>query len=105
MDFKIEGLDELNRNLQELQRQAENLSGPVKFDDLFPPEFMRRYTNVKSIDELLAASGRTINSTEDFEAIPGDEWDRVVSTNTQFANWEEMKARAGEAYAVRRLGF
>jgi hypothetical protein len=69
MDFKIEGLDELNRNLQDLQRQAENLSGPVKFDDLFPPEFMRRYTKVKSIDELLAASGRTINTTEDFEDV------------------------------------
>lgn len=104
MKFKLEGFDELSRNLQDLQRRAENLTGPVKFDDLFPPEFMRRYTSLKSIDELLAASGRTINSTEDFEAIPGDDWDRVVSTNTQFVSWEEMKARAGQEFATRRLG-
>ena len=105
MGFKIDGLDELSRKLQDLQRRAENLSGPVNFDDLFPPEFMRRYTKMKSIDELLAASGKAINNTEDFEAIPSDEWDRLVSTNTQFANWEDMKARAGEEYATRRLGF
>lgn len=105
MKFKIDGLDELTRNLQNLRRRAENLSGPVKFDDLFPPEFMRRYTRLKSIDELLEASGRTISGTEDFEAIPGDEWDRVVTANTQFASWDEMKTRAGQEYAARRLGF
>jgi hypothetical protein len=102
--FKIEGLDELRRNLSKLQRRAENLSGPVKFDDLFPPEFMRRYTDVKSIDQLLAATGRTINTTEDFEAIPSDEWDRIVKTRTRFSDWDDMKARAGEEYAKLRLG-
>jgi len=50
--------------LNTLQRQAENVNRPVPFDELFPPEFMRRYTNFKSIEEMLGAYGTPIESAE-----------------------------------------
>lgn len=42
MGIRITGLDEFRRKLERLSRNAQNVSGPVAFDDLFPPEFMRR---------------------------------------------------------------
>ncbi len=38
--IKITGLDEMVRKLDTLQRRAQSISGPVHFDDLFPPEFV-----------------------------------------------------------------
>jgi hypothetical protein len=103
MDLKITGLDELQRKLATLQRRIENASGPVPFEDLFPPEFMRRYTDFKSIEEMLEASGHSVDSTEDFEAIPAAEWDAVVKARTRFATWKEMQQKAGEEYIGGRL--
>jgi hypothetical protein len=61
MGIKITGLDEFQRKLDTLQRRAENVSGPVPFDELFPPEFVRRYTDFKSIAEMLRPAGRRLN--------------------------------------------
>ena len=49
MGIKITGLDEFRRKLERLSRNAQNVNGPVAFDDLFPPEFMRRYTDFATI--------------------------------------------------------
>jgi hypothetical protein len=103
MGMKIKGIEEMQKKLEALQRRAQNLSGPVAFEDLFPPEFMRRYTDVKSIDELVAASGYKVESTEDFEAIPQAEWDALIQAKTRFPNWEAMQKKAGEEYIERRL--
>ena len=103
MGIKITGLDEVRRNLDALQRRMQNLSGPVAFEDLFPPEFMRRYTDYASIEELITASGHKVESTEDFEAIPQAEWDQFIKAKTRFANWEAMQSKAGEDYVARRL--
>jgi hypothetical protein len=103
MGIKIEGLDEIRQKLEALQRRAQNLSGPVAFEDLFPPEFMRRYTDFTSIDDLVAASGHNVQSTEDFEAIPQAEWDALIQAKTRFKSWEALQAKAGEEYVERRL--
>ena len=105
MEFKIKGLDELQRNLRDLERRAQNVSGPVTFDDLFPPEFMRRYTDFKDISELVSTSGYEVNSSEDFAKIPDAAWDAHIVATTRFESWEDMKTKAGEEFAARRLGF
>jgi hypothetical protein len=103
--FKMTGLDELQKKLETLQRRAQSLNGPVPFEDLFPPEFMRRYTNFKSIEEMLVGFGAPITSTEEFERIPDAEWDVYVSAKTRFKSWDEMQFQAGQEYAERRLNF
>jgi hypothetical protein len=103
MGIKISGLDEMRRKLERLQHRAQNLSGSVPFEDLFPPEFMRRYTNFKTMEEMFGAFGTPINSTEDFERIPDDEWDAYVKRSTRFGSWEAMQKQAGEEYIERRL--
>jgi hypothetical protein len=101
--IRITGLDEMRRKLQTLQRRLQSLNGPVPFEDLFPPEFMRRYTDFKAIEEMLGGFGTPIESTEDFERIPDADWDVYVKQKTRFKAWEEMQSKAGEEYLERRL--
>jgi hypothetical protein len=102
--IRIAGLDELQRSLQKIKRRAENLSGEVSFNDLFPPEFMREHTDFTEIGDLIKASGYEVNDADDFKRIPAAEWDAHVAARTRFRNWEEMQAQAGREYVVRRLG-
>jgi hypothetical protein len=103
MCIKIRGLAEFRRKLDTLQRRAQNLNGPVPFEDLFPPEFMRRHTDFKTIEDMLSAFGVPINSTDDFERIPHDQWDTHVKRTTRFANWKTMQTQASEDFVERRL--
>jgi hypothetical protein len=66
----------------------------VPFDELFPPEFMRRYTDFKSIEEMLGACGTRIESAEDSKRIPDAEWNKFVSERTKFKTWDDMQAKA-----------
>jgi hypothetical protein len=101
--FQMTGLEETLKKLETLQRRAQNLNGPVPFEDLFPPEFMRRYTDFKSIENLLGGFGKPITSTEDFQRIPVAEWNAYVTEKTRFKSWDEMQSKAGQEYVERRL--
>lgn len=103
MGVKITGLDELRRKFETLKRRAQNVSGPVALEDLFPPEFMRRYTDFRSIDEMVKASGKHVESSEDFERMQDAEWDTFVQSRTRFKQWKAMQTKAAEEYAARRL--
>jgi hypothetical protein len=103
MGDKLTGLDEVRRRLAEAQQRLESLSGPLSFEELFPPPFMLRYTDFPTIDDMVAASGHDVRTTEDFEAIPEAEWNDLVRARTRFQDWDAMRAKAGEELADRRL--
>jgi hypothetical protein len=93
------------RGLRKLQRRAQQLDGhhEVGFADLFPDEFMLRSTDFPSIASLVEASGYSIESQEDFEAIPEAEWDRLIQDRTRFESWEGMLRAATQEWALRQL--
>ncbi len=101
--ISIDGFDELQRIINRLQTNIENLQGEVSFRELFPPGFMARNTNFTSFDDLLAESGFKVETREDFANIPDGEWDAFIASTTRFANWEEMLQKAFEEYAQRKL--
>jgi hypothetical protein len=103
----LEGFDELQRKLQELASRAEKLDGDhsVPMSELFPPDFMRRFTDFPDIDEMFEASGFRIESTEDFAKVPDDAWDTFVAERTLFASWHEMQEKAAGEWAAKKLGF
>jgi len=103
MGIRITGLDEFQRKLERLSRNAQNVSGPVTLDDLFPPEFMHRYTDFPTIQAMADASGFKVESQQDLEAIPDADWDAFVRSHTRFQTWQDMQAKGGEEYVVRRL--
>lgn len=66
---------------------------------------MRHHTDSSSIDEFLDNSPFTIESEEDFLAIPDEDWDNYIVAHTDFSSWEEMQGKAAEDYVVKQLGF
>jgi hypothetical protein len=56
--------------------------------------FIRQNTKFSSLEDLLSASGFQVGTTEDFEAIPNDEWDAFMKGST--------KIRELAGYAWRR---
>lgn len=107
MSVKITGLDKLEKQLKQMEKGAKELSKTkhVSFEDLFSTSFMRKYTSFSSMDELLDAGDFKVESQEDFEAIPDDEFDKYIAANTKFKNWEDMLSEATSQYAAKKLGF
>lgn len=105
MSVKITGFDKLEKELNRIKRNAEALSGTkeVSFAELFTPGFMSQNTAVSSFDAFLEAGGYQVNSKEDFEAIPDEEFDAYVRENTRFTSWQDMLQSAVNAYVVKKM--
>lgn len=97
----------MNRKLEDLKRKAEALDGEheIPFSELFSSEFMTRYTDFASLDEMFQASGFVIESQDDFKAVPDDEWENFIKTRTQFSSWKDMRVTALKEWTARKLGF
>jgi hypothetical protein len=102
----MDGFDGLERELRDLERTARALDGSheISFNELFHPAFMAHNTQFRDIDAMLDASPFTVKTSEDFERILDDEWDRYVAAHTRFANWEEMQGAAVDEWAAKKLG-
>jgi hypothetical protein len=107
MNFEINGLDEIQKTLNDMQRKAEALNGEhkVSFSELFTTSFMQDNTNFATIDALIEAGGFKVETMDDFKAIPDELWDEHIAKTTKFANWHEMMEEAGAEWAKTQLGF
>lgn len=107
MSVKINGLDELQKQLNHMKKAAKELDGTheISFDKLFTFSFMRKYTNFTTIDELLASGGFQANTNEEFENIPEDELDEYIAKTTKFNCWQDMLEEATSQYVAKKLGF
>lgn len=103
MGIKVTGLDQLQKDIEKMKDNAERLSKKtqVSFDELFTPEFMRKYTNFSSIDELLDDCGYGDLSKDEFEARP--DIDIKISERTKFKSWQEMLDTAVRDYTSSQL--
>jgi hypothetical protein len=101
----IEGLDKIQREMQRFHDNIQRLSGTrtVPITDLLTDDFMREHTSFLSAQQMFDASGFEINSAEDFQRIPDQEWDAFILHGTQFTSWDDMLGRAGEVYVVKQL--
>jgi len=105
-EFKIEGLDELQRNLEQLGDRAGQINGrqEVPLTELLTPGFLAKHSRFLSADEMFEASGFKIETTEDFAKVPDDEWGLFIQQNTTFPTWGEMLSAAGAEWAQNKLG-
>lgn len=96
----IEFTNNLNKIQEKISNEASRVSGDISFEVLFNPNFMSKYTSLKSMRELFEAGNYEINSKEDFEAIPEDEFNEHVKKYTKFSSWKEMYTKAGQEYII-----
>lgn len=100
------GFSELNNYFKKLEKNAKELENTksVSFETLFNSKFMSKYTRFSSFNELLTFGKYEVNSQEDFEAIPDDEFDDFIASNTKFETWQDMLDTASTEYAINKLG-
>jgi hypothetical protein len=105
--MKIHGLDEIVKQLENLQRSAEELNGThtVPLSEVLTPEFLTRCSGKGTLDEILGAAGLSCSSQEDFEAIAPAALDAAVAKGTSFGSWQEMLDQATQEWALRQLKF
>lgn len=105
--MKINGIDKLSKELSRLGDNAKKLSkkDSVDFSELFNRKFLSKHSSFSSFEDLVDKSPFTINSNQDFEAIPDDEWEKFITENTDFSSWEDMKSEATQEWVAKELGF
>ncbi|MFD4491688.1 hypothetical protein [Lysinibacillus fusiformis] len=106
MSFKFDGFNELEKELKSIEQSAQNLESlEVSFDELFNKAFMSKYTKYNSFDDFLKAGNFIVETEEDFEAIPDNEFDEHVLNHSSFEDWQTMLDTASSEYFVTKLGF
>lgn len=104
--IKIEGLDELQEKLDILTKKVHELDGlNIPMSEVLTNDFISRSTKFSSLEELLEASGFKIKSQDDFAAIPVDDLDRFIRSNSPFDSWNALLSTAGSEWAKKKLGF
>lgn len=105
--FKMKGLDKLEKQLKQMERNAKELNGSknIPLSQLFPASFMKKYTSFSSVDDLFEAGGFKIDSQSDFDALPSDKLDKHIAATTKFRSWEDMLGEATSQYVASKLGF
>lgn len=107
MSLKNSGLKNFQKKIDTMAKVAKELDGKseVKIVNLFTNTFITKHTNSTDLEDFFSKSGFKINSKEDFESIPDEEWSTFISKNSNFNNWEEMLQSATMEYAKHKLGF
>ena len=102
--FELKGSEELSKNIGKLTKEFESFKKQkVSFNELFSPGFMSRYTQFRTINEMVEKSPFKVESEEDFKNIPDKEWDNYVKEKTSFQSWDEMMSKAGEEYWGKKV--
>lgn len=104
--FQIKGLDNLEKKLGKLAKNAAKLDGQhnVPVAELLTPAFISQHTQFASADELFEQSGFKIESQEDFSAIPDEDWDKYIRSVSNLNSWQAMLSKAGEVWITKQMG-
>lgn len=107
MSFKIKGMDKFEREIKQLSKNAQAVSGTHKysFDEIFSEKFMCENSNFSSIEDFLKSSPENISTAEELEKADETILDIFVSNQTKFSSWKEMLAEAQKALLISHLGF
>jgi hypothetical protein len=94
--IKGEGLDNFHRQVEKVRKKLERIGGvqSVALNELLTPDFLERFSDFEYLDELVKKSGFSVDTQEDFENIPADEWDNYISQNSLFASWQDLLTAA-----------
>ncbi len=92
--FELKGLKEFQRNLDKITKEVNTLNEQtLTYEELFPPTFMTKYTQFKTIEDMVEQSPIRGEKKEDFSS---GEWNKFVKEKTSFQGWEEMLVKAEE---------
>lgn len=103
MQLSVSDIEKAAQAIRDKADKVRNISGKVTFAELFPKEFMNKYTKFDSISDLFSDCGFTLKSPEDFNEVKSGAFDTEISSRTEFSGWEEMEKVAVREYISKRL--
>jgi hypothetical protein len=103
---KIEGVDELQKTLNDLAKKAEALDGEhnIPVAELLTDSFVLQHTSFSSATEMFTASRFKVETQEDFAAIPDSDWDNYIRSISSFDSWQSMLVVAVQEWTKQQLG-
>lgn len=99
MSVQIRGFED---KIDELDRAVDG-EREISLTELFTPDFVQTFSEFESIGQFFEESPWTIETDEDFEAIPRSDLDAYVDEHTGFSTWEAMLAAAGREWVIRQV--
>jgi hypothetical protein len=100
-------MDKIQLN-RESDRRAEQLllepwKIPVAHEDLFTPDFMKKYTEFGTYLEMLKAWGKLIPMAARRIDLSDPEWEALVQSRSRFRSWHDMTVKAVAEWLDRRI--
>lgn len=85
-EFKI------NSHIDNVKKEAETINGSfqISLEKLLPNSFIEEHTKFSSFAEMLKAASLTPDMLRNIDEISKKEFDKFISENTSFRNWEEL---------------
>lgn len=103
---KNDGFDDLSKTIKELSKKAKDLekADPVPLEEVLSPKFISKHSRFSDAQDFFDASGFDFDNSEEFDAIPEEDLDEFVRSETPFDSWSEMLSKAVEEWAASKLG-
>lgn len=102
VEFKFDDSG-LKSMIKKLEKAGNATKGEHSFYELFPPEFMKSYTNYSDIDSFMNNCGFPHETEEEFKAIPDDAFDAYVRKSSKFESWQDMLDSASQDLFNRNM--
>lgn len=104
-DFKIDGLDDLQKDLKQLERNARSIGQRRSIDlyKLLSNRFLRRHTKFSSLDQLFDESPLDVKTQKDLDTLNEQELDEFIRKSTKFRSWEDILDNALGEWAEAEL--
>lgn len=101
------GFDDMIKQLKKMSDGAKELSETksIPLSELFTQSFMEKCSSFSSFGDFLDYGHFNADTQEAFESIPEDIFNKFVSENTSYDNWNNMLEDATDQYISNKLGF
>lgn len=98
-------MDPSDNNLENLRKKINDIeiADGLSLTKIFSKDFMRKYTDFKSIEGFIEESGYEINGEDDASKFQEDGWNEFVRENTEFDSWKGMVAQAGQKWFMNQI--
>lgn len=93
--------DIFNKDFEKSLKEI-NKKQTVPMENIFKPDFLKKYTNFNNFEEFIGPLN--IQTNEDFDKFPEDDLDKYVRNHSSFNSWEEMFEEAASSYLIEQLG-
>jgi hypothetical protein len=104
MSFKIDGFDDLSKQLKKISKQVEKESQySGELSEILNDNFIGRNTNFNSYQEFMQSLPIDISEEENLQSIENTLLDTHILEQSKFSTWNKLINTAAEEFMAERL--